>query len=110
LAAWRLAVVAETYRISPDMYLARNILVLLFVLGLCGCSDVVIKEYPTRADAITDQLFERGWLPSIIPPSSYEIRVESNLDLNVGEGHFSFDLKDRIGFLSALKKMQVSEI
>jgi hypothetical protein len=92
------------------MYLARKILLLLTALGLCGCSDVVTKEYPTFADAEADRLFERGWLPTIIPPSSYEIRVESNLDLNDAEGHFSFDPKDRLSFLSALRKMPVSEI
>ena len=105
-----LALVAETYRISADRYLARNILLLLTALGLCGCSDVVTKEYPTYADAAADRLFERGWLPSIIPPSSYEIRVESNLDRNDAEGQFCFAPKERLRFLSALRKMQVSEI
>ncbi len=92
---------------TPRLHLC---LLLITACSLCGCRDSVVRHYPTRADAAADRLFERGWLPSIIPSSSYDIRVESDLDLNLGEGHFSFDPKERLSFLSTLKKMQVSEI
>lgn len=78
--------------------------------GLCGCNDWTVREYPTRADAEADKLFERGWLPSLIPLSSHDIRVESELDVNAAAGNFSFDSTERVRFTGALRKMQISEI
>ena len=43
-------------------------------LLLCSC-DVVTSKYATLADARNDRLFERGWLPDILPPSTREISV-----------------------------------
>ncbi|MGB2519788.1 hypothetical protein [Shewanella algae] len=36
---------------------------------LWGCSDVISEQYPTEAEGV----FERGWLPPILPPSATEI-------------------------------------
>jgi hypothetical protein len=41
------------------------IAVALLVGGSCG--DVVTSRYETRAAAEADRLFERGWLPAILP-------------------------------------------
>jgi hypothetical protein len=58
-------------------------------LAAAGC-DVVTTEYDTLAEARADRLFERGWLPDILPPSSYDIRVSNDLDVDTSQGHFSF--------------------
>lgn len=64
-------------------------------LLLAGCtSDVVTSTYPTLADARADELFGRGWLPDILPPSATDIRTTNNLDLNVSDGEFSFTPSD----------------
>ena len=60
-------------------------------LSLSGCSDVVTRTYATLDDARRDRLFERGWLPDILPPSAREIRVSSNVDVNTAKGEFSLD-------------------
>src|SRR5688500_8592456 len=53
-------------------------------------TDVVDNRYSSLADARADHLFERGWLPDILPASAHDIRTTNNLDLNLSEGEFSF--------------------
>ena len=50
--------------------------------------DVVERSYPTLESARRDRLFERGWLPDVLPPSSSRIAVSNNLDLNTSRGSF----------------------
>ncbi len=67
------------------------------VLSLSGC-DRVSSGYPTLADARKDRLFERGWLPDILPASARQIRVINDLDTNHSEGEFSFEPSDFASF------------
>jgi hypothetical protein len=73
-------------------------------LSLYSC-DVATSRYATLADARNDRLFERGWLPDILPPSTRDIRVSNDLDVNHSEGEFSFDPADFAGFASRLRPM-----
>ena len=75
------------------------------LLVLSNCSDVVTHTYATLDDARRSRLFERGWLPDILPASARDIRVSSNLDINTAEGEFSFDPADFAGFASRLRPM-----
>jgi len=77
--------------------------VVALCLALAGCSDTVTSFYPTREDAVAAQLFERGWLPSIIPPSSHKITTSNDLDSNISNGDFYFDGSDGPAFLAQLK-------
>jgi hypothetical protein len=67
-------------------------LVALFLLG--ACSDVVHKNYATKAEAVADSLFEKGWLPDFVPDSAIKIQVENDLNLNISFGSFSFEPND----------------
>lgn len=58
------------------------------LLGACG--DVVSKSYATKAEAIADNLFNKGWLPDFVPDSATNIQVENDLDLNISSGSFRF--------------------
>lgn len=60
------------------------------MLALSSCGPSVKNRYEKLSDARRDNLFEKGWLPDILPPSSINIRVENDLDLNISEGEFSF--------------------
>src|SRR5689334_20330201 len=40
--------------------------------------------------APADNLFGRGWLPEILPPSSHDILVSNDLDVSTSEGEFFF--------------------
>lgn len=76
----------------------------LMALLLAGCRDVVTSRYETRAEAEADRLFERGWLPSIIPPSSRGIVTRNDPDLNRSEGEFRFDRNEKTAFLQHLRR------
>ena len=81
----------------------KNIFVLL-LLALIGCSsDVVSKNYANYDHAEADKLFERGWLPRIIPKSSKNIKTKNNLDLNTSVGEFTFNLVESNNFIAQLK-------
>lgn len=63
---------------------------LFAVLLVAGCTDIVKSRYETLADARADELFGRGWLPEILPPSAVDIVTVNNLDINTSHGEFSF--------------------
>lgn len=81
-------------RVSPIILAAA-----LLSLGSC---DVVTSRYATLDDARKDRLFERGWLPDILPGSARDIRVSSDLDANHAEGEFSFEPADFTVFTARL--------
>jgi hypothetical protein len=73
------------------------------MLLIIGCSDTVTNHYATRAEAETDNLFKRGWLPSLIPTSARDITISNNLDINISEGEFRYDPKETNKFVKHLK-------
>ena len=77
----------------------------LLYLGLLlfSSGDVVTSRYATLNEARADQLFERGWLPDILPPESHSIRTSNNLDLNTSDGEFSFASSDYGAFAAQLR-------
>ena len=80
----------------------------LLIFAACliaGCDESVSSNYSTRADAEADRLFTRGWLPEIIPPSSHNISMRNDLDLNVSNGEFSFDPSDYGAFVTQLERV-----
>jgi len=64
-------------------------LALVVLAAIAGC-DTVTSRYDNLAQARADDLFERGWLPDVLPPSSRDIRVSNDLNLNISEGGFRF--------------------
>jgi hypothetical protein len=72
-------------------------LLLVIALTMTGCdymSDTVRDRYATLADAKADRLFERGWLPDILPASATDIQTVNNLDINTSTGGFQFATSD----------------
>ncbi|GGZ41540.1 hypothetical protein C8J23_13639 [Shewanella chilikensis] len=70
---------------------------------LWGCSDVISEQYPTEAEARAEGVFERGWLPPILPPSATEIKVNNDLDNNSSSGSFRLPAAAISEFTSQLK-------
>lgn len=68
----------------------RRIVATALSLALIGC-DTVTSRYGTLEEARADRLFERGWLPDVLPASTTAIRTKNQLDLNWSEGEFSFE-------------------
>jgi hypothetical protein len=82
--------------------------VALLILAACaisGCDESVPLNYSTRAEAEAESLFARGWLPEIIPPSSRQISMRNDLDLNISNGEFSFDPSEHDVFVSQLERV-----
>jgi hypothetical protein len=67
----------------------REVVVLIVAALLTAC-DVVTDHYATLTDARADSLFERGWLPDILPPSSHDIRTSNDVATNFSSGEFHF--------------------
>lgn len=63
--------------------------ILLLTLSLLGCSDVVTSQYETYQIADDDGVFDRGWLPRVVPKDATQITVHNDLDLNSSSGRFS---------------------
>jgi uncharacterized lipoprotein len=83
---------------------------LVSVLIIAGCSDVVTDRYQTLQAARDDQLFERGWLPDILPPSAHDIRTSNDLDLNTSEGEFYISELEFDAFVSRLQPQNEASI
>ena len=86
---------------------SSSLVVATVVLSLSGC-DRVSNTYSTLADARKDRLFERGWLPDILPASARQIRVISDLDTNQSKGEFSFESSDFTSFAARLQSVEQS--
>lgn len=69
-----------------------------------GAFDTMESSYETKKDAKADRLFERGWLPSIIPSSSSKIEVSSNLDINTSTGSFRFNPDELDDFVRSIQE------
>ena len=82
----------------------RAIKLLAMSAALAGCPiDVVVDHYGTVEEAREDRLFERGWLPDLLPPSAHAIRTANNVDLSTSQGHFEYSDTDAATFFRALE-------
>lgn len=76
----------------PKSTVSHILMGLLLAASITACvpSDTVTSRYGNLAEARADRLFERGWLPDILPPSAHAIRTTNDLDHNTSQGEFSF--------------------
>ena len=47
-----------------------------------GCSENLVTRYATVQDAKKDQVFERGWLPAVLPDTAGPLTEAHNIDTN----------------------------
>jgi hypothetical protein len=57
-------------------------------------ADLKTAHYADAAAAQEDGAFERGWVPSLLPEGTVNIRDVHNLDANTGTGSFQFPSKN----------------
>ena len=94
-------------KVVAGIAIAIFVIIILWVAALALLpSDVVTSRYATLTEARADHLFERGWLPDILPSSATDIRTSNNLDLNVSEGEFSFAQADGAQWFGHLRPYQ----
>ncbi|MBT9241380.1 hypothetical protein AB6C71_02465 [Vibrio splendidus] len=73
---------------------------------MSGCSDVVSDEYSTYAQAKEERLFDRGWLPDILPKSTLNIEVNNDLDANTSKGRFIINEPALSEFIAKLESTE----
>ncbi len=79
-----------------------RLVVAIVALMLASCGDEVTEYYATKRAATDGNVVARGWLPLIIPESSFEIHMSNDLDLNVSDGSFKFAPEDWPAFSARL--------
>ena len=72
----------------------RTFIILLSSLILGCTDDIVTTKFTDLRHAKVEHAFERGWLPPILPPSTKNIVETNDLDLNKGNGSFTFSPTD----------------
>ena len=65
-------------------------------------TDVQINIYTDKQVVLENQVIEKGWIPSILPESAYEIRETHDLDANTLFGSFNYKEKDEAVFMQQL--------
>lgn len=80
------------------------------VLCIAACSDVQTTRYDTVVDARQDCLFERGWIPDVLPASAVSIIETHNIDTNERCAQASVPAPSRPQVESALRTMGFREI
>ncbi len=88
-AAWSLRASHLSKALAQLINVYMKTLILISTLAMIvGCSEDITTEYSTYAEAKNDNLFERGWLPDILPKSTVNIEVTNRLDQNTSVGGF----------------------
>jgi hypothetical protein len=100
----------------------RRVSTLLACVVVAGCTDTFTERYATLDAARRDRIFERGWLPDILPASTHSLRVSGDVDINTADGEFSLRTSDfetfhaklrsahEVGSLPATAKTRMKEL
>ncbi|TXZ75561.1 hypothetical protein FXE51_09720 [Vibrio mimicus] len=81
---------------------------LILLTLLVGCSDTVKNHYADYQQAQADHLFEKGWLPPILPISTTQIELENDLDSNRSQGSFVIAEQDLEQFVEHLEATEAT--
>lgn len=101
----------STKRNNSIYEITKLILIILSssaVLVFSGCSDNMHSFYSSYADAQEDGVFDRGWLPPVLPDTAYEITERHNLDTNRGTFNFKIDDSQIDAFIAQLEHLEDS--
>ena len=87
------------------LYLSALVLIIsLIMLGYF--SDDYSNSYKNVQEVKADEAIERGWVPSIIPNSAYDIVETHHLDTNVFYGSFYYKEEDEANFIKHLTPLK----
>jgi len=84
---------------------------LLFFVGIYlmltrNFSDVTINKYPDFDSVKKEGVMEKGWIPSLLPASAYDIAETHNLDSNELFGSFYYKESDEKHLLEQLSNAE----
>jgi hypothetical protein len=76
---------------------------LLSIVLLAGCSDAIDERFATVQEARDAHVFEREWLPRIVPPSVRDIQIRGDPELEILVGEFHVPDQEFEGLVSRLQ-------
>jgi hypothetical protein len=76
--------------------------VLVFAMLWYHFDDMQINKYPSLTEVKEDNAIERGWIPSNIPNTAYNIAETHNIDTNELFGSFNYKQSDEPNFMATL--------
>lgn len=79
-------------------------------LMISACSDIVAEHYKTYDDAVSAGAAARGWLPSFVPRTAYEIDLIHDLDINHQWIHFRAGPESIPSILQNMKVASLPEL
>ena len=82
-------------------YLTALVLIISIIM-LSYFSDDYSNSYKNVQAVEADGAIQRGWIPSIIPNSAYDIVEKHSLDSNVFYGSFYYKKEDESNFIKHL--------
>lgn len=74
----------------------------LVVVLLVGCDESQTSRYSSTSEARSRQLFEKGWLPDILPESASGIVVTTYVDIGWCKGEFRIPSAEIDGFIASM--------
>lgn len=75
----------------------------VFFMIRSNFSDVIINKYPTIDEVKTDKAIDKGWVPSLLPSSAYNIMETHDLEKHSLFGKFYYKKADEEILFSKLK-------
>lgn len=73
----------------------------LLAATLCGCT-YRSEHYDSVEEARANNLFEKGWLPDVLPASAHDLNMFTAVETSSGYGRFRLDPKDYRAFSARL--------
>jgi len=76
--------------------------VLVFLMLWTNFDDMQINKYPSLTEVKEDTAIQKGWIPSNIPDSAYNIAETHDIDTNELFGSFNYKESDEAKFMKTL--------
>jgi len=84
--------------------------ILIFLLINHSFEDMQISKYESLEEVKKNTAIKGGWIPAILPDSSYDIVESHDLDTNTIFGSFKYKEKDEETFMQNLTDIHNTEL
>lgn len=82
----------------------------MLLISSCERFDTIERTYPDMATAISAGAIEKGWIPTFLPMSAKDIRLQANLDTNEVWLGFSVQTKDQSFLEKSCRKINKTAV
>ena len=79
---------------------------LVFLMLYTTFEDVQINKYPSMDEVKENAAIEKGWIPSILPNSAYDISETHDIDNNTLFGSFYYKEKEEATLMGNLTQFE----